>query len=227
MSGALGSVLGGGNILGSLLNIASMVFPALAIATSLANMVTQAVGAALKGAVDQLVKEGGMPKFLGDMIKQMADQTTAGLNQPSDPQADAATQNQFGDSAKGLMDDLMKAIVENAKQIMAQDKGDGKSSRSNGKGGGKPAASWLEAIAKAMGEAAGNKAAKMVELSNKLKELSSAGGSEKDQQAAAKEMNAVNAQFQAVSQEFNMLQSAFSTAIKSLGEGLAQMARKQ
>lgn len=60
-----------------------------------------------------------------------------------------------------------------------------------------------------------------------LKDLSSAGGSEEDQQAAAKEVNAVNAQFQATAQEFNLLQTAFSTAIKSLGEGLSAMARKQ
>ncbi len=225
----LGGILGGGGgggILGAVLNIASMVFPALQIATSLANMVTQAVGNALKGAVDQLMKEG-LPKFLGDAIKQMADAVTQGQKKDSDASADSAAQNTFGQDTDKLTQDLTQAIVEGAKRIMAQDKGDGKSSGAKGKGGAKSASSWLEAIAIAMGEAAGNKAAKMVELSNKLKELSSAGGSQQDQQAAAKEMNAVNAQFQAVSQEFNMLQNAFATAIKALGEGLATMARKQ
>lgn len=227
MSGALGNIFGGGNILGLVMNIASMVFPPLALATSLANLVSGAVGQALKGAVDQLMQQSGLPKFLGEAVKQMVDSTVPGLNQESDAQADQATQGAFGEDMQSLTNELTESIVKNAQAIMQQDKGDGRSSRSGGKGSsGKTASSWLEAIALAMGEAAGNKAAKMVELSNKLKELSSAGGSEKDQQKAAKEMNAVNAQFQAVSQEFNMLQSAFSTAIKSLGEGLAQMARK-
>jgi hypothetical protein len=225
MSGALGNIFGGGNILGLVMNIASMVFPPLALATSLANLVSGAVGQALKGAVDQLMQQSGLPKFLGEAIKQMVDSTVPGLNQESDAQADQATQGAFGEDMQSLTNELTESIVKNAQAIMQQDKGDGRSSRSSGRSG-KTASSWLEAIALAMGEAAGNKAAKMVELSNKLKELSSAGGSEKDQQKAAKEMNAVNAQFQAVSQEFNMLQSAFSTAIKSLGEGLAQMARK-
>lgn len=225
MSGALGNIFGGGNILGLVMNIASMVFPPLALATSLANLVSNAVGQALKGAVDQLMQQSGLPKFLGEAIKQMVDATVPGLNQQSDAQADQATQGAFGEDMQSLTNELTESIVKNAQAIMQQDKGDGRSSRANGRSG-RTASSWLEAIALAMGEAAGNKAAKMVELSNKLKELSSAGGSEKDQQKAAKEMNAVNAQFQAVSQEFNMLQSAFSTAIKSLGEGLAQMARK-
>jgi hypothetical protein len=227
MSGALGNIFGGGNILGLVMNIASIAFPPMAIATSLANLVGGAVGQALSGAVDQMMQQQGMPKFLGEAVKQMAEKVIQGLTKESDAQADQATQGAFGEDMQKLTDELTDAIVKGAQAIMQQDKGDGKSSKANGKGGsGKTASSWLEAIALAMGEAAGNKAAKMVELSNKLKELSSAGGSEKDQQKAAKEMNAVNAQFQAVSQEFNMLQSAFSTAIKSLGEGLAQMARK-
>ena len=225
MSGALSNVFGGGNILGLVLNIASMVFPPLALATSLANLVQGAIGQALKGAVDQLVQQSGLPKFLGEAIKGLVDQIIPGLKQQSEAEADQATQGAFADDIQNFTNELMEAIVKNAQALIKQDKGDGKSGKPTGKGT-RTAASWLEAIALAMGEAAGNKAAKMVELSNKLKELSSAGGSEKDQQKAAKEMNAVSAQFQAVSQEFNMLQSAFSTAIKALGEGLAQMARK-
>ncbi|HEV8313961.1 MAG TPA: hypothetical protein VGQ23_12905 [Burkholderiaceae bacterium] len=43
MSGALNSVFGGGNILGLALNVASMAFPPLAIANSVANLLTQAI----------------------------------------------------------------------------------------------------------------------------------------------------------------------------------------
>lgn len=227
MGSAVQSLMGGGagGILGAALNIAGAIFPPLGIATSLANMVTQAVGQAVNQAAQGLIKECGMPKFLGEMIGNIVKQALEGLTKPSDKGCDQAAQQNFGNDMKDFAQDLMKSIMDAAKAIMEQDKGDGKSGKGS-KGAGKKASSWLEAIAIAMGEAAGNKAAKMVELSNKLKELSSAGGDEKAQQQAAKEMNSVNAQFQATSQEFNMLQSAFSNAIKAIGEGMAQMARK-
>lgn len=224
MSGALNSVFGGGNIFGALLSIASIAFPPMALATSLSNMVTQAIGQALTGAVTQLV-QNGMPRFLGEAIKQMVQGIVPNLTQPSDSQADEAVQSNFQSEMQDLTQELMESIVKGAQAIMQQDKGDGKSGGTSKSAKG--STSWLEAIALAMGEAAGNKAAKMVELSNKLSTLSSAGGGEKAQQAAAKEMNAVNAQFQATAQEYNMLQTAFSTAIKAIGEGLSAMARKQ
>lgn len=227
MGSALQSVFGGGGggVIGAIMNIASVAFPPLGIATSLANMITQGVGQAVNQAAQGLMKECGMPKFLGDAIGNIVKEALKDLCKPSDSGCDQAAGQQFGNDIKDFVQDLMKSIMDGAKAIMDQDKGDGKGGKS-GKGGGKQATSWLEAIAIAMGEAAGNKAAKMVELSNKLKELSSAGGDEQAQQQAAKEMNSVNAQFQAASQEFNMLQSAFSNAIKAIGEGMAQMARK-
>lgn len=88
-------------------------------------------------------------------------------------------------------------------------------------GGGK---SWLVAIAQAMGNALGTKAAKLVELSNKLDSLA---GKSSDDQQAAKEFQKTMAQFQAESQLFSMLSNAFSTAIKSIGEGMTSLARKQ
>ena len=231
MSSALNSVFGGGNILGAALNVASMVFPPLGLATSLGNMLTQGVGQAVNQAAQQLIKECGMPKFLGNMIGDLVKDVVKDLTQPSQPQCDQAAGQNFGNDIGDIIKDLTKTIFENAKSLMDQDKGDGKGCK-GGKGGkegagaAKGGGSWLEAIATAMGQAAGNKAGKMVELSQKLKELSSADGDEKAQAAAAKEMNVVNAQFQAASQEFNMLQSAFSNSLKALGEGMAQMARK-
>ena len=231
MSSALNSVFGGSNILGAALNIASIAFPPLGLATSLGNMLTQAVGQAVNQAAQQLIKECGMPKFLGNMIGDLVKDVVKDLTQPSQPQCDQAAGQNFGNDIGDIIKDLTKTIFENAKSLMDQDKGDGKGCKGckggkEGAGAAKGGGSWLEAIATAMGQAAGNKAGKMVELSQKLKELSSADGDEKAQAAAAKEMNVVNAQFQAASQEFNMLQSAFSNSLKALGEGMAQMARK-
>jgi len=224
MAGAIGGLLGG-SVMNIALNMVSKIFPPMALASSVANMVTKAVGQAVTDAAQQLVKESGMPKFLENMVGKVVKEAVQSLLKPSDSEADAAASEGVGKDVKDFMKDLTDTIVKNAQAIMEQDKGDGKSGKSK-EGSKKSATSWLEAIALAMGEAAGNKAAKMVELSNKLKELSSAGGGEEAQAKAAKEMNAVNAQFQATSQEFNMLQSAFSNAIKAIGEGMAQMARK-
>lgn len=84
--------------------------------------------------------------------------------------------------------------------------------------------SWLVAIAQAMGNALGTKAAKLVELSKKLDSLA---GSSSDDQQAAKEFQKTMAQFQAESQLFSMMSNAFSTAVKSIGEGMTSLARKQ
>ncbi len=89
---------------------------------------------------------------------------------------------------------------------------------------GKGGKSWLVAIAQAMGNALGTKAAKLVELSQKLDKLA---GKSSDDQQAAKDFQKTMAQFQAESQLFSMLSNAFSTAIKSIGEGMTSLARKQ
>jgi hypothetical protein len=84
--------------------------------------------------------------------------------------------------------------------------------------------SWLVAIAQAMGNALGTKAAKLVELSHKLDSLA---GKSSDDQKSAKEFQKTMAEFQAESQLFSMMSNAFSTAVKSIGEGMTSLARKQ
>lgn len=88
-------------------------------------------------------------------------------------------------------------------------------------GGGK---GWLVAIAKAMGNALGVVAAKLVSLSNQLDDLASSAS---DDQQSAKEFQKTMAEFQAQSQLFSMLSNSFSTAIKSIGEGMTSLGRKQ
>ena len=85
-------------------------------------------------------------------------------------------------------------------------------------GGG--SGSWLEAIAEAMGNALGQMAQKLVDESNSLQGMA---GSPND----AQQFQATMAKFQADSQMFSMLSNAFSTAIKSIGDGMTTMASKQ
>ncbi len=225
MSGALGSVFGGGG-LGAILNIASMIFPPLAIANSLSNLLTTAIGAAVKGAVDVLSKESGMPKFLADGIKQMVDGVTGQQQKESSPEVDQYTSDKYGDSMQKFTDDMTKQMVESARKHMEQNEEANSDSGSSKSGGKKGATSWLAAMAKAMGDVLGKQASKMVGLSNDISKAMNAGGSKEAQQKAAQQATAMQSELQGVSQMFNLLQSAFSNAIKSIGEGLTQMGRK-
>jgi hypothetical protein len=225
MGSALSNIFGGGNILGLLTSVASMFFPPLAIATSLSNLLTQAVGQAFTQAIGQLVQQG-MPKFLGEMLKNMASEVLGGLMKQSSPDVDQAVGGDKGvqDTMKDIIDQLSSQIVDSTRKAL--------DAKDGGKSGKKATVgSWLEAIAQAMGEIAGDKAAKMVELSKKMADLNgdSKGISKDDTQAQkqnAQEFSETQALFQAASQEFSILQNTFANAIKSIGEGLTAMGRK-
>ncbi len=227
MSGALNSVFGSGGIFGMVMNIASMMFPPLAILNSLSNLVVQAVGNALKGAVDTLVKESGMPKFLGNSIKEMADQVIGRQQNESSPEVDCYTRQKAGESVDKLQEELTTQIVESARKHMEETEDSKESAAGSGRSSGKKGAnSWLAAMAKAMGEVLGKQASKMVGLSHDISAKMNADGGKEAQQKAAQQASALQSELQGVSQMFAMLQSAFNNAIKSLGEGLTQMARK-
>ncbi|HMC14908.1 MAG TPA: hypothetical protein VKI18_04710 [Albitalea sp.] len=238
MSGALNSVLGGANPIGALLNVASVAFPPLGIATSVANMITQGVGQAVNQAAQQLSQAAGMPKFLTDMVGGLVKDVIGKLTQHSNPGCDEASHEHFGGDIGKMIEDLVKSITDGAKAIMEQGQGGddckGGKAGKGGKGGAQPAGNWLIAMARAMGAAAGDHAKRMVELSNKINDLSSKGkgidassdAGKKEQADNAAETSAAQAEFQAEGQMFSMLQNSFSNAIKSIGEGLTTMARK-
>ena len=73
------------------------------------------------------------------------------------------------------------------------------------------ARSWLMALAQALGEKLDAKAAEVSSLADQITDDSPS----------------ITAKFGAASQEFNVLMNAATTAIKTLGEAMAGMARKQ
>lgn len=214
------------NAASTLAPLASLAFPQLAIAQAVGGLITQGVGQAVNQAAQQLCKEAGMPKFLQDVIGNIVKDVIGKLTQQQpqcDPACHDAAKQQFGGGIDDLIKNLTKSLVDGAKAIMEQG-GDEKCE--GGKGGKKGAANWLVAMAKAMGDSAGAHLKKMVELSNQIADLTSQGGNKEQQAENAQKASGLQAEFQAESQLFNMLQSSFSTAIKSIGEGLSQMARK-
>jgi hypothetical protein len=120
------------------------------------------------------------------------------------PAEQAQVMNQV---SRGMQADLTTALG-----------GQGLQKNKGAHGGG--SGSWLEAIAEAMGNALGQMAQKLVDESNSLQGM--AGNP-----ADAQQFQATMAKFQADSQMFSMLSNAFSTAIKSIGDGMTTMASKQ
>lgn len=244
MSGALNSVLGGGGgILGAVMNIASIAFPPLGIATSVANMVMQGVGQAVNQAAQQLTQQAGMPKFLQEAIGGIVKDVLGQLTKPSEHGCDQAAQDNFGHDIEKMIQDLVKTITDKAKELMEEGQGDdckgSKGGGKGGKGGAQPSGNWLVAMAKAMGEASGDHMKKMVQLSDKINSLTQKSGEIKpgstdaEKQAAtdekaelAKQTAAAQSEMQAEGQMYSMLQNAFSNVIKSIGEGMTTMARK-
>jgi len=220
MASGIQSLLGGGNILSTALNVASMIFPQAAIASAAANLITQVVGQVANQAAQQLCQESGMPKFIQDIVQDVVKNVVGQLTQGGNQECQDHLQDSLGGSLKNFADDMTKSVVDFAKSIMDLGGGDDENGGKCGKGGGKSSGSWLVAIAKAMGAAAGKHAEKLVDLSNQIEKASGATGEE------AKKVTGLQAEFQAESQMFSMLQSAFSNAIKSIGEGMSQMARK-
>jgi hypothetical protein len=116
-------------------------------------------------------------------------------------------------SSQNLTDSITKMTIALGAKGQQQASGGGSSG-----GGGE---SWLEAIAKAMGQALGTMAQNLVTESNQLSSLSGNSSS-----SGAQQFQTVMAQFQAHSQLFGMLSDAFSNAIKSIGQGMQTMGSK-
>lgn len=78
--------------------------------------------------------------------------------------------------------------------------------------------SWLVAIAKAMGKMLGQQAQHLVDLTNQMSQHTGKDDAQVFQQ--------LNAEFSAQSQMFGILSNSFSNSIKTIGDGLTTLARK-
>lgn len=109
-----------------------------------------------------------------------------------------------------LQDAFSKAINDEA---LARAMKSGSDKESDG-----PADSWLVAIAKAMGKMLGNQAQHLVDLTNEMAKHTGKNDAQEFQQ--------INAEFSAQSQMFGILSNSFSNSIKTIGDGLTTIARK-
>ncbi len=258
MGSAISSVFGGGGgaggILGAIGGIVGGIFGGpigSMIGQAVGNLLNDAISKGMNNSVDDLVSNHGMPKFLGDEVKAKVGETLGGLHQQVPDEVTNAAKDHFGSAIqefqRNFTDEMTSAILKHlGKNASGSDSSSGKA------GGGKAGGGWLQAIAAAMGEHLGNKAAEMVSLTEQMTELDkgsakitadvksagenvdagkSKGGdlaaAQSADQANARKFNMLMTQFQATSQEYSMLNNTFSSAIKALGEALSSMARKQ
>jgi len=189
--------------------VAPVLFPGPVLALTAGNMIAQAVGGGAQQALSQLNKEAGLPSFLKDAIGGIIKDVVSQFCKPSNSDCDQAVQDHCGHDFRDLADSVGKSIADIVKQLRGGGGDDGGSD------------SWLVAIAKAMGKVAGQHAKKLAELSNKLEGLNG-----KDPNNAQQSQEITN-QMQGESQMLNLLQTAFSNVLKSIGEATANMARKQ
>ncbi len=101
-------------------------------------------------------------------------------------------------------------------------------SAGTGRSGGKGKVSFFEALAIAMGEVQGKYLGKMMQSFSDLQKANhgiNLGGGKVDQEAANR-FSIEMSRFQAYSQLFNMTANTSSNALKSLGEGMTAVGRK-
>jgi len=196
MSMNLGGI-GGNSIFSAALNLASMVFPQLQLATALLGAFSQAFQSGIQQGLSQAVQQQGLPKFLADMVTKALQQAFGNV-QPNTPE-----QNQAADQAtggNGYLEQMTKGIAQNLGSELEKTAG--------ASGGGKKG--WLRALAEALGNVA----------SQAAKELKDMGGS------ITKDDPKKLTDYQAATQEFSLLMNTFTNAIKTIGEGNANMTRK-
>ncbi len=184
-------------------------------------MLRECVSEATKDAATIFHREDGMPRYVKDEVASQANgmltEPLVELPEPCDPKPLQNTEG-LREAFRELSGELTRSLVEAVRAELKN--GDGEAAEGSG-------GSWMLAIARAMGKVLGEKASRMVELSEKIQGLSSGSGTgDASKMAAAAETQRLNTEFQATGQEFNLLQTTFSTAIKTLGEGMASVARR-
>ena len=196
-SGAVSNIFGG-SLMGSLLQQ----FGLDDVMGSIQNLFMETLGTALKQVLDM----SPLPDFLKDAAKSFIDEVTGGREDVSPEAQQAVNDSPLGE----VVEEMVKEIARDAANEADENSGSGR-----GEGGG----SWLHVLAEAIGKAQSNLGDRLMEKAEALQEQYDT--EDKDAFFSAQ------ADFTATGQMFSMVSNQGSTALKTVGEGLAGMARKQ
>jgi len=147
--------------------------------------------------------DSSLPQAANDVINAANHQ---GLNGAYTGDAD-----RFRTDLQDAMTKDIQGIINNESLMRAVKGGSDKDSDGLGE-------SWLVAIAKAMGKMLGQNAQHLVDLTNQMSQHTGKDDAQVFQQ--------LNAEFSAQSQMFGILSNSFSNSIKTIGDGLTTLARK-
>lgn len=221
VGGLASSVLGGGGLLGGLVSnvmgSAGGLISGLAEKFGLGDVVQGAMnlgGDLLKSGLGSLIDNSPLPDFLKDIAKDTVGSVIGGFQKEVSCECQEAVNEGLGSDIEAEVDSIMDMVMQN----MEEENGEassGSGERASGSGG-----NWLMVLAKALGKAAGTHLDTMLEKGQEMGDMESSKGKEG-------EFAEVQAEFQAASQMFKMFQESISTMLKSLGEGMSSVARKQ
>lgn len=220
---------GGGGLLSAIGGIVGTIFGG-PIGAMVGQMIGGVLDQALSGAMQNSGVDQGTQEQAQTAYRDAFRQSSGGL-EPTGGSGSARDQvDQFADAAgatasqRGDLQRQVEDLQSMINSLVAQ--ANDKDSASGADGKPKKGESWLVAIAKAMGATAGRIASEMVKLSDQIGNVKT-GGDAEQQQDAAKQMQQLNAEFQAQSQMLNLVSNSISTGLKSIGEAMTTIARKQ
>lgn len=206
-------------IAGSLINPVSLAQLAMGPA-GWASLAVRTIGTAIaKEVIQQLGQELGLPQGMINMAQNAfsaATGTTGGPATIAEAVSDLAQQFGLSPAEQG---ELQRSAQQDSRDMYTQladafksgkDMAEARKSR-----GSKGSGSWLQAIADAMAQALDKKVQDMDKMAQAL-----------DKQGSKKSVKA-STDLQVAGQEFSYLMNASSTVIKTIGEGLSGMSRKQ
>ena len=250
LAGILGGAGGAGGAEG--IGKAMQGFAPANVLNATANLVSSILGNSTKDAARTLHREDGMPKFVMDAINKAVDEAVKKHFKPVDPETQNALNDVTKDDSmkeiKKLTDQLLEKVRELMNERTLDETKEATSTDKKGEGARKKksAQSWFAAIAEAMGKVYGAKTAEVVRLSGEVsnvadkqaaladknkgidpKDEKSTKAAEAEKEKLAAEMTKKQTELQGAAQEMKLISETVSTLLKSIGEALAGMARKQ
>jgi len=176
--------------------------------------------------VDDVKQQYAGSPIEDDAIEFM-DRQLADAQQPTTPEA----QDDVNDAYRDLMKFYAEQRTEELQEELKAGPGEQKKSKETG---GDASGNWLVVLAKALGAAAGEHLKQAVlsgyniaEISGRADQDTNTQGGREFNAQKAKDMATEQAKMQAHTQMFKMAFEATATLIKTTGEGMATMARKQ
>ena len=201
--GIIGSIVGSvvsnvvSGLAGSLINGMIGQFGGSNFFGALSNLALNSLGDALKGVINN----APLPQFLKDAATTIIDGAIGNNQQATTPAAQqAVNESSFAEAFQAAAESVARDSEEEASSA----------------GGG---ANWLKALAGSLAQVQGKFLESAMENLDKMEELAGEDSSQ--------DFLTAQSEYQADMQMFNMIANASATSLKSIGEGLTALARKQ